>query len=149
MYIVVHDIATFISLAATSPALTVCVLIMVGWWGRAKEYLATRKPDPYLMLIAGVWLGFAGSFLDNSWWGVAWSFDLYDKAPESREWWFQNGVFSNIVFRQAALIFAGMLHIRAEIYCHDDPKWRLVRVHKIMLASAVVGIVYAMWVLFA
>lgn len=73
-----HGVFTLISLGMTFPALTVCVLVLRSWHRRYLDYMLKKDRKPSTMLIAGVYLGFMGSMVDNSWWGLAWTFDYLD-----------------------------------------------------------------------
>lgn len=108
-----HGFFTLISLGLTWPALTVCVLVLYSWHSEYIKYCKTiSNVTPSLKLIAGVYIAFFGSMIDNTWWGIAWTLDYLDRP--SRDFWFINGVYPNVIFRQIALIWAGVLHISAE-----------------------------------
>lgn len=144
-----HSVMTLISMGLTSPALTVCVLVLMSWHVSYVEYCRTRSKDPSLMLIAGVYIGFFGSMVDNAWWGLAWSFD-YLSHPY-RDFFFHNGIYPNTFFRQGALIWAGILHVSAENLSRKTKGARDLatrNTRRIIVISAIVGLAY-MALLFA
>lgn len=63
------------------------------------------------MLIAGIAVGFAVSFFDNLYWGAAWLAEFMNS--DNKRFLFENGVYSNVPFRQTAGIFAAGLHLAA------------------------------------
>lgn len=140
-----HGAATLISLGLTFPALAVCILVMRAWRGRYLEYCRSKTQDPSLMLIAGVYISFFGSMVDNSWWGVAWSLSYLEHPWEY--FFFHNGVYPNIMFRQTTLIWAGLLHISAENMSRQTPYVRTEAkktTRRKILLSVTLGAVYTL-----
>lgn len=123
MYEVVHQLFTGVSLAATSPTIAVAGMVLWRWHARYVAYCREEFKTPSLTLIAGVYWSFIGSFVDNSWWGVAWSLD-YQGVPSGENWWFENGVFSNVLFRQGTGLKAGLLHLHADWLSLEDRELR-------------------------
>ena len=115
----IQDLMTLISLGLTIPAVIICMGVIKLWHHQYVNYCTTKNRTPSLFLIAGVYISFCGSLVDNTWWGVAWTLD-YLSHPYT-DWWFENGVYSNVFFRQTALIYAGILHIHAENMSRDEP----------------------------
>lgn len=102
-----------LSLALTVP-LMVLAWFTVYHWGKAAIRLHGRLPSswsPFEWFIVGVVCTFAGSFVDNLYWGVAWL--CYYLDWESAGDWFGYGVFSNVPFRQVAGVLAGYCHVRS------------------------------------
>ena len=111
----ISDVAKFISLTLTVPTLALSLWVVWVYGAEAKEALKRlltghRITDTQL-LIAGITIGFVGSFLDNIYWGLAWSAAFFE-LPQER-FLFRNGVFANIPFRQGAGVLAASLHLIA------------------------------------
>ena len=70
-------------------------------------------------LILGIVISFAGSILDNLYWGVAWGTHYLGLEISAK--FFRNGVWSNLPFRQLPLIFASVLHAYGSIVYKSDP----------------------------
>lgn len=64
-------------------------------------------------LVTGIVISFAASIIDNVWWGIAWSARYLNDS--SWQWWFDHGVYSNIVSRQGMKIFAAWCHVKAAV----------------------------------
>lgn len=96
-----------------------------------------------MFLIAGVYIGFWGSMIDNAWWGVAWSAD-YLELP-FRNFFFHNGVYPNTFFRQTALIIAGGLHVHAENMAKDTERASELakkKTRRVVIFSIIAGVAY-------
>lgn len=104
-----------------SSGLTVTTIIMsivvVNHWkrdavdgARSKEKLTGEQ-----WLIIGVFLGFIGQSLDNSYWLVAWSSHYISETSVYTAWLFKNGVYFNIPFRQTIGTIAAYCHVRAAV----------------------------------
>ena len=61
--------------------------------------------------ILGVTIHFAGTLLDNAYWGIAWQESYLE--TEGAENWFKFGVVPNVANRQAATFLAAMCHLQA------------------------------------
>ncbi len=134
-----NDIAELVSLALTFPTIMVGLGVLVHWgkdaWEAFKVSPAERTGVNWLIL--GVAVGFLGSVLDNAYWGLAWSAE-YMQHP-SKEFWFANGVWPNIPFRQCAGVYAAYCHMRSYYVSRKTDNTKLSR---IVLASFAVGVVY-------
>lgn len=113
-----QDIVEFWSLTLTIPtlALSSWVIIVFGKesWNTALSLVRYGvRPSSAQMLVLGITVGFIGAFLDNSYWGLAWSADFF--GSDYRATLFQFGAWANIPFRQAAGIAAGTLHLWSHI----------------------------------
>lgn len=108
-----NGLVTFLSLALTPPTIVAAIAVVVIWYRSAKKALEAKERTEMHWLIMGVFVGFVGSVFDNAYWGIAWAAD-YLNHP-SKDWWFQNGVFSNLPFRQIATLVAAYCHLRAAI----------------------------------
>ena len=159
MWDVLHAIATIVSLILSFPAVAVCLLVLFAWHAKYVEYCNAINKTPSLTLIAGVYIGFSGSLGDNLWWGIAWSLDFVNVNNSGsikywRDFFFHNGVYPNIFFRQAALWIAGVLHLRAERMTREIHEMNLDQPHtesiavknrykKALTLSFILGVIYA------
>ena len=114
-----------LSLLLTWPTLFVCAAVAFMWWRRAQESArqssATREATCWFAL--GVCVHFAVSFVDNLYWGLAWSARYAGFEPWSTSL-FRWGVWSNVPFRQIGTMFAGYCHVRAAIlFAEKDHRW--------------------------
>lgn len=97
-------------------------------------------------LIAGVFISFLGMVADNAYWGIAWTFSFLES--DYKGWWFQNGVFANVPFRQLPGILAAYCHIRAAAAWRAEngdsqEGLRLWKIASLIMASGVfLGFVY-------
>ena len=108
-----HDIATLISLAMTIPALFGCLGVVWLWHESAwRAWKSEHKTETHWFIL-GVTVAFAGSFIDNTYWALAWYADFYELP--SRDALFHHGVYSNTIFRQGCTAFAAYCHIRAAV----------------------------------
>jgi len=109
------DIAEFVSLVLTFPTIFLAIAVVYAFGGEAlhatKSLLQGRIPAANSLLILGITVSFLGGILDNTYWWIAWASQLFDLP--SKEYWFANGVYSNVPFRQGAGILAAVLHIYA------------------------------------
>lgn len=107
------EIGELISLTLTIPTVLLGVAVVIQWWPAASRAARSRKLlTGSEWFIIGVATSFAGSVADNLYWSTAWveSF-LYGDITAT--WAFQNGAWTNIVFRQGVGIFAAFCHLRA------------------------------------
>lgn len=108
-----HEIATFVSLVLTATTITGCSMVIYLWRESAINAFKVKEKEDMHWFIIGVLIAFIGALVDNIWWGFAWTADFYGHA--SRDWWFANGVYSNLIFRQLASFVAAYCHVRAAI----------------------------------
>lgn len=149
----IDAVAELISLASTGPTLMSAVLVLLYWKGFLQKTFRTNPSEwkAMDMFVVGICLAFAGDFMDNLYWGLAWTAE-YLNSPIAK-FLFNKGVYSNIPFRQASGAFAGYIHVRgciAEMFydyskpCEENERFyeHLRRLNQIMMASIVFGIVY-------
>lgn len=109
----VNEWAELVSLSLTVPTVLLAALVLYYYSPRAAiaiHKVARGEPvNEVDYLVIGIVIGFTGGILDNIWWGIAWGTKFFDLAIHA--WWFDNGVFSNIPFRQSAGIFAALYHL--------------------------------------
>jgi hypothetical protein len=138
----VNDYAEALSLALTWPTVVIGVGVLVHWRQQAWEaWEATAdKRTPTQWLILGIAVGFLGSVLDNIYWGVAWTADFAELS--SRDFWFRNGVWPNIPFRQVAGAYAAYCHLRSYYAASKAGNRKLVFyvVLSLLLGVAYVGV---------
>lgn len=108
-----NDFVTFLSLALTPPTIVVAIAVVFIFYKSFQNALSANERTERHWLIAGVFIGFFGGVFDNAYWGIAWAADYLDHP--SRDFWFANGVFSNLPFRQIATLAAAYCHIRAAV----------------------------------
>lgn len=73
--------------------------------------------EAYQLLVLAFVFAKLGSVGDQTWWGIAWRYRLTD--THIWEWWFDNGIYPNIVFRQLLQIFSNHCFIVALIRASD------------------------------
>lgn len=108
------DVAEWFSLALTAPTLFLCAWVVREYRSGAVDGFKLARIGIYSrshLLVLGITIGFAGSFMDNLYWGFAWTAEAI--GHPSRDWWFSHGVWSNLPFRQGAGILAGIAHVVA------------------------------------
>ncbi len=129
-------IATGVSLVLTWALLFLCLAVCHRWRSAAADLLADRN-NPIAWFAGGVFIHFATNFADNLYWGVAWSAHFGGWASEAAL--FENGVYSNIPFRQIGTIAAAFCHLKAAaLYANKDVEPYIMG----MVAAASVGILY-------
>ncbi|MGJ8677236.1 MAG: hypothetical protein ACSHX0_06945 [Akkermansiaceae bacterium] len=128
------SIAEVISLALTSPTLLSAAIVICIWWKAFVRSLKTpsKERTGQQWLILGVASSFIGGFCDNLWWGSAWG--RYYLQHDSWNWWFSNGVYANIPFRQMAGIIAAYCHIRSG-FVHEGNNGIKLKIINIILLS--------------
>ena len=111
----IHDTAELVSLGLTVPTITMSVMVCYWWRKAALKAVRTsfnmRTGSDWLIL--GVWIAFAGSIVDNAFWGAAWTSE-YLGLPFT-ETLFLNGVYFNIPARQMAGAMGGYCHLLAAV----------------------------------
>ena len=134
-----NDYAEMVSLALTLPTILIGIGVLVHWgpsaW-RSWNVKAIHR-DASQWLILGVAIGFLGGILDNIYWGIAWS-SAYAQHP-SRDFWFANGVWPNIPFRQISGAYAAYCHLRSFYISQKQNNLRLMIA---VVLSLVVGVAY-------
>lgn len=81
------------------------------------KYMVTKfyRPMTYHQwFVLGFISTYAAGIPDQGWWGVAWSFRYLDRI-EQWAWTADNGLWINIVFRQAMKLFGLYCHLRAAV----------------------------------
>lgn len=134
-----NSIAELISLAATVPTLILSANVIRLFARQSLSALRKKRRTAIDTLIMGIMLGFIGGFLDNLYWGFAWGSAYLDL--DVADWLFENGVWSNIPFRQSLGCAAAYLHCTVDD--HYSPgqvrKHPLNNLNRLLLISCVLG----------
>ena len=135
----IQHYAILISLALTVPLVGVSICVL-DEWGPSLIHEPRRRFTATDWLVLGICLSFLGSIGDNLWWGVAWA-TKYLNQPNA-EWWFENGVFSNVCFRQGLKLLAGYCHLRAAV---ETGAMSLQRLHSTVFVLVAIAVVMVIW----
>lgn len=117
-----QNLAELVSLALTPATVILSLAVVYEWWPEASKIFWSGPKNAQDWFILGVTIAFLGSAFDNIWWGIAWTFS-YMEMPH-KDWWFYNGVWSNIPSRQMAGTLAAYCHIRASAQYRDSENER-------------------------
>lgn len=139
------NVAELISLFMTVPTVILGLGVVRKWGYRALFILAkpAKERTKVEWLVLGVFIGFAGLVPDNGWWGVAWTMHFLD-SPH-RDWWFDNGVYSNIIFRQAAGVYSAYCHLQSSV--HEEDRQSLNEFRMYSSLSFFMAVFYILWLL--
>lgn len=137
----IHEFAELVSLGYSWPAIVLGSAVVFYWFRPAWEAFHTpaRVRTDTQWLILGVVVGFAGSVIDNSYWGLAWTFS-YAQSP-LQDTAFESGVYFNIPFRQLCGLYAAYCHLEA--WAGKDGKKRKT-IARLWYLSALLGFIYAL-----
>lgn len=103
--------AELLSLGLTIPALYWSLITLREWYPAFLVAWSAKKKTTHQRLIIGVFISFAGSYVDNLYWGIAWSAAFLELPAQV--FLFKYGVLPNIPFRQAPLLIASAFHTLA------------------------------------
>lgn len=108
-----HEFAELTSLVLSVPTVVLSAAVVWLWGPTAWRALrnTTEVMTGTCWFILGVAAGFLGSLVDNIYWGMAWTASFVHHPW--KDWFFEQGVWSNIPFRQTAGIIAAYCHLRA------------------------------------
>lgn len=131
--------AEMISLILTVLTLQMCLEVVFVWWKEAWTFLHGNR-RPWIWAGFAITLHFAASFVDNFYWGGAWSLSFADS--EHTEKAMQYGVFSNIPFRQIGTSLAAFCYLKAGcLFQHKN----MNNIYMRMMLSVFLGILYVAW----
>lgn len=130
--------AEMCSLILTFLTLQMCIEVLVLWSSEAKKFLDGERA-PWAWVGAAIFLHFLSSFVDNFYWGVAWSNAFIES--KYTEFMFANGVFSNIPFRQIGVAASGFCYLRAGYLFQ---KKHMSGIYHRMFSSILIGIIYVL-----
>lgn len=143
VWLLPNDIAELVSLFLTVPTIILGLGVIRKWGYKALVVLAKPAKDRSAVdwLVLGVACGFSGAVPDNAWWGIAWS--LFFLESSYTDWWFDNGVYSNIVFRQMAGVYSAYCHLQSSIHREDNQSITEFRIYGRL--SLFMAIFYILW----
>lgn len=103
-------VSEFLTILCLGMSFAVIILWMPGNINRDES---VNSHPSVKWLVTGIVTSFLASIIDNVWWGIAWGNRYFDTAYW--EWWFDHGVYSNIISRQGLKLFAAWCHIKAAV----------------------------------
>ena len=109
-----HDGAECLSLAITFPTIFFGLTVVILFWKDAIYAFKSRSRSKIDCLVLGIFIGFFGGVLDNTYWAIPWTLDFIDHP--SSNWWFRQGVYYNIFSRQLCGWTAAYFHVRAALW---------------------------------
>ena len=131
-----HSISEIASLATTPAVLIFAAATIWYWLPSVIDGFKRLDRSERHWLKLGIVIGFVGAFVDNFYWGIAWTADFVGLPV--RDTIFKWGVASNLPFRQILGICAGYCHVRAHMEA-DDP--RLATMKRASIYSGVILVV--------
>lgn len=137
-----HDFVTLLSLALTPLTILASAAVIYFFYKPFVRACSSRDKDAVQWMILGVVIGFAGSILDNIWWGFAWSADYLDNTSAFRHFMFDHGVYSNAFARQAMGIIAGLCHISSALIAEDKAVKRITYTGCILGVLLITNLIY-------
>ena len=109
----IHHIATWLSLSITPMTIAACAAVIYLFYPAALHHVKEYKNNKLItgtgFMIIGIVIGFIGDAFDNLWWGFAWNAHYFESG--NQEFLFENGVYSNVVFRQTLTLIASGFHL--------------------------------------
>lgn len=134
-----RETANGVSLFLSGIAVSLCIIVTIQWSGRATREMLARRKTAMGWFAIGVFFSFAGQAIDNSYWYQAWRL-FFSHSPETK-WWFDNGVYPNILFRQACGIIGAYCHIRGFVaLAYADKAMRKKSVMQLHMAVVISSI---------
>lgn len=136
-----QKIAILVSNGLTIATIILSLSVVFLWFPAAREAFRERQKKPWESeewFIIGVFLGFIGEALDNTYWLLPWSAEFLN-LPETQAL-IATGVWVNIPFRQIFSSVAAYCHIRSALSYH---KKHDRRADHIVIYAAVAGLIYS------
>lgn len=130
----IRETFEIVSLGLTPVMLSLSIIVVCLWGSRAIKSVGSGQMKEIDWLILGIVISFIGKFGDNLWWGFAWH--ASHTGSDSKWWWFNNGVFSNTIFRQGCGIVAAICHLQAALTVRN--------LATLCGAATLIGLVYAL-----
>ena len=131
------ETAELLSLGLTPVTIMLSALVICLWWSETWRVFKVGPKTPQCWFIIGVVIAFSGAVVDNGYWGAAWTAE-YLQSEEAANWLFDNGMYSNIVFRQGFGTVAAYCHIRAA-YDYADKSVGRFNADQLTLIGLVLG----------
>lgn len=130
-------IIELISLALTAPTMVGALAVVLLWSPSLRKVQNGRD-----WILLGVIISFVGQFLDNGYWGMAWTLEFLEHPWQ--ETVFQYGALANIPSRQIAGTAAAYCHLKAFCEITDSPEVAKLKLWTGLAVSLLVGLVAAM-----
>lgn len=105
--------AIVVSLFMSAACVVMSMAVILLWFPGNLGEQGKKQSASVRWLVAGIVISFVSSVIDNAWWAVAWA-SRYSDNPVW-PWWFDNGVYSNIISRQGLKMFAAWCHVKAAV----------------------------------
>ena len=105
-----NEFAELVSIWLTIPFLYLSAFVLSHWKPYIVSFFKAHRTS-MTWLGTGIFIGIVGQWFDNAWWGTAWGTRFL--GHPATVWLFDNGVFSNIPFRQLAGLTSVYCHARA------------------------------------
>jgi hypothetical protein len=105
--------AIVVSLFMAGACIIMSMAVILLWFPGNLGERDEKQSVSVRWLVTGIVVSFASSIIDNTWWGIAWAC-RYSDSP-IWPWWFDNGVYSNIIARQGLKMFAAWCHVKAAV----------------------------------
>lgn len=137
-----NDFIVLLSMGLTPATIISAIMVVYLFWHPFVKALNTKDRSAVNWMIIGVTVNFTGGVLDNLWWAFAWSGDYVAADSFFRHFFFENGAYSNVIFRQGCGIIGALCHIRsAQVAGHE-------RVKKVAIFSAIVGLLFVCFLVY-
>lgn len=107
------SVMTLFSLFLTPIAISQALYVVVIFHPSFQKAINLEVRESFNNMIIGVYFGQLGGAFDNAWWFVAWSFYVFDPTSSGKEFFFNEGVYSNVFARQGLGILGAFYHIKA------------------------------------
>lgn len=118
--ILMHDVAECVSLALTFPTIVFGLAVVVLFYEDAATALSSGRRTRTDCLILGIFIGFVGGVLDNTYWAIPWTLSFVRHADT--DWWMAQGVYFNVFSRQLCGWAAAYFHVRAALWAPPSPE---------------------------
>lgn len=139
----IHDFAVLLSLGLTPLTIVGAIAVIIMFWGPFKNAVKTKERDAVSWMIIGVVVNFFGGVFDNLYWGIAWAMHYMDNGSSMTEFFFMNGTYSNVFFRQICGLVGALCHIRSAMVAKE----RIVRF--VSIFGALGGVMFVGFLMFA
>ena len=146
-----HDFINFLSLSLTPMTIAAASAVIYAFGNRAMSAfrkIPTSSQHTQISeqewFVLGIVIGFVGGWIDNFYWGIAWSADYFNWTI--RDSLFHNGVYSNLPFRQGLGIIAALCHIAFVFWMRDHVKSDKIKF--ILVMGLITSIIFAivLWI---
>ena len=132
-------IITVVSLFLTPSTISVAFFAVIVFSVAFQEAIKENMRTSVNWMVIGVVFGQLSGVFDNTYWFLAWSAHYVNPSSDIKHFFFDHGVYSNTVFRQAFGLIGSFCHIKA------GSTMQLNFAKFLLFTSAVFGV---FWVLF-